>query len=340
MLKWTPIERYGEGGYAIYRVPSIVCTQAGTLLICYECRYGGDWSAMDLVVRRSEDGGETWSEREIVALGHGVDAVHNGILFADGDAVHLIYHRNYRRVFYRRSDDDGRTWSPPREITEALLPLRVRYNWTVLAAGPGHGLTTSRGRLIVPVWVSANRALITSHHPSVVTTLYSDDHGASWRCGEIIWDSADFVDPNESVLAELPDGRFMINCRHETGGDARKVGFSPDGVHDWQGFFFDEKLVDPVCAAGMAQGDGRLWFVNCAARRDEGRVRLTVRQSEDGGVSWSKRCEIAAEGGYSDIAYDPSRRTLFVVAETGRAVAGETFSFGLSVCKVPLACLN
>ncbi|HIS85907.1 MAG TPA: exo-alpha-sialidase [Candidatus Faecivicinus avistercoris] len=335
MLTHVELERFGQGGYRIYRVPSIVCTARGTLLVCYECRFGGDWSAMDLALRRSADGGETWSERVILAPGRGVDAVHNGVLFVDGEAVHLIYHRNYRRAFHQRSDDDGRTWTPPREITDALQSLRTQYNWTVFAAGPGHGLTMSTGRMVVPVWVSANRECITSHHPSVVTTLYSDDHGETWACGEIIWDAPDFVDPNESVLAELPDGRIMINCRHETGKDARKVGFSPDGIRGWEGFHFDERLVDPVCAAGIAQGDGRLWFVNCACRREEGRVRLTVRESGDGGATWPKSREIAAEGGYSDIAYDPSRKMLCVAAETGRAVAGETFSFGLSVERFP-----
>lgn len=64
-------------------------------------------------------------------------------------------------------------------------------------------------------------------------------------------------------------------------------------------------------------------------------MRLTVRESGDGGATWPKSREIAAEGGYSDIAYDPTRKMLCVAAETGRAVAGETFSFGLNVERFP-----
>ena len=156
------LENYAQGGYRIYRVPGIICTRKGTLIVCYECRYGGDWSAMDLVVRRSTDGGRIWSDRVLVASGRTIDVVHN---------------RNYRQGFCMTSSDEGQTWSEPVEMSAAYEQLRDRYNWTVIAAGPGHGLTVSSGRMIIPVWVSANRELITSHHPSVVTTLYSDEHG-------------------------------------------------------------------------------------------------------------------------------------------------------------------
>lgn len=329
-MEQTRIEEYGEGGYQIYRVPSIVCTDKGTVIAAYECRCGGDWSAMDLAVRRSPDGGLRWSQRRIIVEGRGIDVIHNAVLFADGDTVHLIWHRNYREVYHMDSVDEGLTWSEPRDISDAYAPLRKQYNWTVIAAGPGHGLVTSSGRLIVPVWVAANREDITSHHPSVVTTLYSDDHGKTWQCGEIIWGAEDFVDPNESVIAELPDGQIMINCRHETGNDMRKVGFSPDGIQGWDGFYFDGQLIDPVCCAGMTQGDGHLWFTNCACRREEGRIRLSIRQSDDGGRTWPYRKELCEKGGYSDVFYSPSKKMLYVIAETGRA-AEHTFSFGISV---------
>lgn len=329
-MKQIQLEYYQEGGYKLYRVPGIICTEKGTIIAVYECRYGADWSAMDLAVRRSTDGGQSWSERKIVADSREIDVYHNAILFADGDIVHMVWHRNYREAWYAFSTDEGDTWSEPRDITAAYLPLREQYNWTVIAAGPGHGLVTSSGRLIIPVWMASNRENITSHHPSVVTTLYSDDHGKNWKCGEIIWNTDEFVDPNESVLAELSDGRIMINCRHETGTGYRKVGFSPDGIQKWNGFYFEEQLTDPVCSAGMTQGEGILWFSNCACRQEEGRVRLTVRKSNDDGENWTNGKELAATGGYSDIFYSKTWDKLFVIAETGR-VREHTFSFGISV---------
>ena len=324
------IETYQENGYKIYRVPSILCTPRGTVIVCYECRYGGDWSAMDLVIRRSTDGGRTWSDRIMIGEGHGIDAVHNGILFADGERTHLVYHRNYRHAYHVTSMDDGVTWSAPQEITYAYDKLRARYPWTVIAAGPGSGLTTSGGRMIIPVWVSSNRELITSHHPSVVTTLYSDDHGQTWDTGEILWDAPDFVDPNESLIAELSDGRYMLNCRHETGTGVRKVGYSPDGISGWGGFYFDPAMKDPVCAAGMTQHGHTLWFVNCRCERSEGRRNLTLRRSTDDGQSWSSGLVISETGGYSDITSSPDGRTLWVIAETGRTDPNSEWTFGLS----------
>lgn len=336
-MKQLYLEKYNEGGYKIYRVPSIVCTQNGVLIVCYECRYGGDWSAMDMVIRRSEDGGHTWSDRILIFSGCEIDAIHNGILFADGDMVHLVWHRNYREAYHSCSKDDGLTWSEPRDISYAYKPLRAQYKWTVIAAGPGHGLVTQSGRLIIPVWAAANRENICDHHPSVVTTLYSDDHGETWQCGEIIWDKPDFIDPNESVIAQLSDGSFMINCRHETGNGMRKVGFSPDGISGWHSFVFEPQLIDPVCCAGMTQGDGSLWFTNCVCDRRTAkhmRDHLSLRRSDDDGKTWSAPFELDQQGGYSDVFYSHEKGMLYIAAETGRADPSNTWTFGLSVITV------
>ena len=325
------LETFEENGYHIYRVPCIVCTGRGTLLVTYEARHGGDWSAMDMMLRRSIDGGRTWSERRILAAGNGVDAVHNGILFADGGTVHFLFHRNYRRLFYCRSTDDGATWSAPREISGAYEELRARYNWTVIAAGPAHGTVLRNGTLLIPVWAVSNPREITSHHPSVVTTLYSRDRGESWHCGEIIPASEEFVDPNESILVELSDGRVLINSRHETPGQCfRKIGGSPDGISEWGGFRFEAQLVDPVCAASMVRSEDAVWFLNCRSQRNEGRIRMTVRESSDDCRSWTKELMIAPLGGYSDICYDPAARMLHAVVESGRHTQ-DKFSFDLEV---------
>ena len=326
------LERYNQNGYFLYRVPSIVATKKGTILVCYECRHGHDWSAMDLVVRRSTDGGKTWSERNYIAYGNETDVIHNGILFADGDTVHLLYHKNYRELFYIKSLDDGLTWTEPRDISYAYNTLRSHYNWTVIAAGPGHGILTSTSRMLIPVWVAKNKSNITAHHPSVVTTLYSDDHGDTWHCGEIIWDNSDFVDPNESVIAELPDGRFMINCRHETKNNMRKIGFSPDGIRCWSNFYLEPQLTEPICAAGMTYNENHIWFTHCNPDDASGaRINLCLHRSDDIGKTWKLITKLDDYGGYSDAFYDNCGNRLLIVAETGREYIANIDSFGLSV---------
>lgn len=321
------------GGYPNYRIPCIVRTDKGTILVCCECRYGYDWSAIDIGLRRSTDEGKTWSQRALVVRGHEIDVIHNAVMFADKERVHMIWHKNYRQAFYMFSDDEGVSWSEPREITGAYEALRPQYNWTVIAAGPGHGLVTSGGRLIVPVWLASNRANITEHRPSVISTIYSDDRGESWHCGEIIPAGPEFVNPSESVLAELDDGSMMICCRHETplapgaadrwdGMRLRKLGFSPDGVHGWHGLRFEPSLPDCTCSAGMTQGEGRIWLSNCP---EKDRTHLSLSLSTDGGATWRRVREVARYGGYSDIYYHPDTKAIYMIAETRPGEEAEVF---------------
>src|SRR5215204_853758 len=57
----------GQGGYALYHIPSLVVTQRGTILAWCEARNpGSDWSAIDFRLRRSSDDGKTWSEPKTI----------------------------------------------------------------------------------------------------------------------------------------------------------------------------------------------------------------------------------------------------------------------------------
>src|SRR4029079_9994367 len=79
----------------------------------------------------------------------------NPVLIAERDGpIHFLFCFEYMRCFYQRSDDDGRTWSKPREITGDFEGFRKYYDWKVLATGPGHGIQLKNGRLVVPVWIS------------------------------------------------------------------------------------------------------------------------------------------------------------------------------------------
>jgi sialidase-1 len=95
----TDIEKRGEGGFGYYRIPAIVCTAAGTLLVSYECRLTpDDWDTRAVGLRRSTDGGKTWSKRVIPGF-HDSLAVNNPVLCAlrDGRVI-FIYQLNYERA--------------------------------------------------------------------------------------------------------------------------------------------------------------------------------------------------------------------------------------------------
>lgn len=323
----------GENGYAMYRIPGLVTTSGGSLLAYCEARKssGSDWGRIDVVMRRSTDGGKTWSPMQRIAeapadarrneaalaqnLG-GDDGftVNNPVAVADrkSGVVHFLYCVEYARCFYQRSEDDGATWSEPVEITDAFAGFSQRFPWRVIATGPGHGIQLRNGRLIVPVWLSTGTGGH-AHRPSVNSVIYSDDGGDTWRAGEIAAGEFNPLNPSETAAVELADGRVMLNFRHESPGRGRAVTISPDGIGDWSPVTHDSALPEPVCMAGLHRlstvndsNRNRLLFSNPNNPLDRRRRNLTIRLSYDEGASWpvNKPLEPAFSA-YSDLTVGP-----------------------------------
>lgn len=300
------------GEYLLYRIPGLVEAPNGDLLAYYECRMGGDWSAIDVCMRRSADGGKTWSERALLASGHGRMTTNNPIMIVDEERIHLLYCTSYKQLFHRISHDNGHTWSEPVELTEQV-EASTEFFWSCLAPGPGHGIRTSGGRLIVPIWFAYNRLDIYDHHPSVVCTLFSDDGGKTWHVSKPLT-GEDIPNPNESTLAELSDGRLLMNVRNESSRMLRAIAVSEDGGETFSPMILDSSLPDPICEGTLCRkGDGLL-FVNCDSQIKEERNRLTVRCKEEIGSPWDA-LEISATGGYSDVCYSQRRDRAYVLYE-------------------------
>jgi sialidase-1 len=323
------------GGYKLYRIPGVVVTAKGTVLAYCEARKSdrGDWGSIDILLKRSTDGGKTWGDAKSIADVPGPKAknpvalaqklaepgavtYNNPVMIADrSGAVHFLFCLEYMRCFYARSDDDGVSWSAATEITaSAFDPFKKEYDWKVLATGPGHGIQLKGGRLVVPVWLSLGTGGH-AHRPSVVTTVYSDDGGKTWKGGDIcVPHTAEWINPNESAVAELPDGRVMLNARSESKANRRLVTFSKDGATGWTKPAFDDALVEPICMGSLLSlPGGGLLFSNPdnleksnaktppAPGTGRDRKNLTVRLSDDGGKTWAKRSVEAGMSAYSDL---------------------------------------
>jgi sialidase-1 len=299
----------GEDGYAVFRIPGIVVTTKGTVLAyCVGRKTPGDWADIDIFLRRSTDGGKTWEPRK--KLGDvGASTVDNPTAIVDRKtgAVHMLYQVDYARAFYMRSNDDGLTFSEPVEITPVFEEFRQEYDWNVIAPGPGHGIQLADGRLIVPVWLSTGGR---RHRPSIVSVIYSDDHGGTWHRGDVVVRTDDeFVNPSETVAVKLTDGRVMLNIRNECPRHRRLVSFSADGATGWTKPAFDETLFEPICFGSIQRFStkpeadrNRILFVNPNSG-SRARRNLTVRLSYDEGRSWPIQ-KVLEPGiaGYSDLA--------------------------------------
>ncbi len=314
-----PLWKSGENGYHTYRIPALAVTVKGTLLAFCEGRNlgGGDSGDIDLLMKRSADGGLTWSSQQVLWDDAGntcgnpcpVTDRKTGTVWllmtwnrGEDREPDIIGRKSIdtRRVFVTSSSDDGLTWSPAREITTDVK----RENWTWCATGPGAGIQLERGR-------RAGRLVIPCDHIEAETKqyfshiIYSDDHGATWELGG----SAPDHQVNECGVVELTDGRLMLNMRnYNRAVKTRQTAFSSDGGLSWGGQRFETALIEPICQAGIRRvswpGSGRtniILFSNPAS--DILRVNMTIRMSLDDGMTWPyQRALHPGPSAYSDLA--------------------------------------
>lgn len=336
----------GYAGYDTFRIPALIRTGDGTLIAFAEARKNasGDAGHIDLVQRRSLDGGYTWGELEIVwsdgknTCGNPspVYDEHTGRLLLlttwnRGDdierAIRSRESQDTRRAFVLYSDDQGATWSEAREITESVKDTA----WTWYATGPCHALQLKKGphkgRLVIP----CDYGLYPSGGGSHI--IYSDDHGETWHRG------AEYPDGNESTAAELPDGEIIFNMRvglpveeHRENGYGRLVAYSRDGGETLEGGGFEPALIEPRCQGSIVNytRKGRLTNTLLFSNpKSVQRVRMTISKSDDGGRSWEPVYLATEEpSGYSDLAVMPDGNVALLF-ETGVRRYFETIEFRL-----------
>ncbi|MFF8871584.1 exo-alpha-sialidase [Streptomyces massasporeus] len=316
-----------DPGYACFRIPAIVRTTSGTLLAFAEGRVlnCGDAADIDIVVKRSTDGGRTWGPLQVVTEGAG-DTHGNPAPIVDRGTGRILLAETYntgrtdagncvvpcdRTPHLQYSDDDGRTWSEPRDLSDEILPEHWN-SW--YATGPVHGIQLTRGkhagRLVFGVNTETwNGSRVSANHAALVV---SDDGGDSWQVGATdTWpigqDGVFRQKPSEVTLTERADGALLVSGREQDGTDLghRSQTVSTDGGDSFATPFRDlpDLYTPQVQGATLRLGDRML--LSAPADPDRRRTMM-VRSSYDGGRTWESvdRGTVVTTdwSGYSDMA--------------------------------------
>ncbi|QVL29850.1 exo-alpha-sialidase [Telmatocola sphagniphila] len=299
-------------GYKSIRIPSIILAPDGTLLAFAEGRQAErDQANNKLVLKKSLDSGRTWSALKTIADG-GDRSLNNPccVVEAKTGTLFLIYQSypagqaeysaklgagfegdNVVRNFLIQSQDSGKTWSKPVDVTRQT---KRTDNVLTMASGPGIGIQLRHGqhagRLLFPF--NDRVGMLWS-----IYAVYSDDLGKTWQCGEIAPEGIKTDAQgkklslvNEAQFAELSDGSIRFNVRRVGGTGLRKTSVSSDGGKNWSAVKDVPEQKDPTCNASIIRytdpADGkksRLLFCGPQSKkRENGKMFL----SYDEGKTW------------------------------------------------------
>jgi len=210
----------GEHRYSCIKIPVLLRTRRGTILAFAEARKDScsDFAWTDLVVKRSEDGGHSWSKLKILRSESGPGLPHTVIgnaapvQLSQSAREHplriLVPHtRNNSDVWLMFSDDDGLTWSTAQQLPNATLP-----EWAWVGIGPPGSIQLRSGRIVVPCYHGPLRANLLNNkvHGHV---MLSDDEGTSWRLASVGGFGAADKFSNENQAVELSNGSVLISAR-------------------------------------------------------------------------------------------------------------------------------
>jgi hypothetical protein len=280
-----------------YRIPSLVTSNAGTLLAITDARYQNSSDVpgvIDLFVKRSTDNGATWGNAITIKTDHGGDAC--TVVDKTTGRIFVFYaYSEFSTIFqsngnpsnpatlrsqYKYSDDDGLTWSAAVDLTADLYRPSVEKSFW---ASAGTGIQLRNGTLVVPLAVVRNDNAIFG------SLLYSTDNGATWNRAQ----NNNFIGFDENTIVELNDGRIMVNSRNHYGTGTRLVTYTDDLGTTWTPHTFDATLVDPISQGNILRYtstlDGydkdRILFSNSGNKGS--RSNGTLRVSYDEGQTWA-----------------------------------------------------
>ncbi|CAI5680076.1 unnamed protein product [Oreochromis niloticus] len=353
-LQKQPVFESNEAARRIYRIPALMYERESKTLFAFaeQRKTSDDGSGEKLVMRtgKIKEGSSEktieWSElkqvEKALIKGHRpmnpcpvYDKVNKKLFLfficvEDGITARdqIENYDNRTRLCYITSNNLGKAWSDVTDLTDKLSEIT---NWSTFAVGPGHGIQTESGRLIIPVYAycSSTCLLHCCCKPvacsfsccckSYALSLYSDDPDKSWKFGQTLQSES-----GECQMAEVYEnnGSSFIYC------NARSFCCSRvEAVSENKGFNFSKfrctKLTETKCCSGCqgsvvsfpaqeesgtAQGDPNrnkwLLFTHPTSKSRTIDLGVYLNKSPRDPKAWNNPC-IINDGlsGYSDLAY-------------------------------------
>ena len=319
ILAHTLLFQPGDYNSTNYRIPGVITAKDGSIVAVTDKRkynQGDLPEDIDIVCRRSTDGGHTWSEPYTIAQGTGYnhgfgDCVlawtndDNGLIagFVGGVGLWNSTPSNPIRSYIARSYDNGQTWTEPEDITDFIFGSNCvvpeHRTWRASFFGSGNGLITSTGRIMFVAAIRETTAQSLSNY-----AVYSDDNGITWHVS-----GRASVSGDEAKVTELVDGRILMSIRHN---GKRWYNISNDGGETWQSSTSTwNDITAPACNGDMI----RYTSVNQGFNKNRllhsvpfgsSRTDISVYISYDEGETWPvRKCIVPYSSAYSSLCVLP-----------------------------------
>lgn len=331
ILARTTLLRPGDYDSKNYRIPAVITARDGSVVAVTDKRKynNGDLPEdIDIVCNVSTDGGHTWTEPYTIVHGtgykHGFGDCALSLTNVDDEIIAAYVGgpgfwgstpNDPLRMYISRSNDNGRTWGEPEDITHFVYGTEcqdeIRKDWLGGFFGSGNGLLTSKGRImfVIAMRVNNTREAVCNY------VVYSDDNGKTWQVSEKA-----SVGGDEAKVTELVDGRILMSIRH---GGNRWYNISEDGGITWQPTTSEwTDIVAPACNGDLIRyssvndgGDKNRLLHSVPAGNS--RKNVTVYVSYDEGETWPvSRCIVPYNSAYSSLCVLPDYTIGFYVEES------------------------
>ncbi|XP_078514697.1 sialidase-3-like isoform X1 [Lissotriton helveticus] len=351
-----------EGDGVTYRIPALLYVQSTSTFLAFAERRRSpeDVDAEYLVMRRGlyKNGYVEWEGclRVDNATISGFRTMNPCPVFEERNAVLFLFFNcikegvseghqkccgNQTKLCFIESKDCGITWSPCRELTEAVTNTFPKL--ATFSVGPGHGIQMQSGALILPAYAYVAKCMCLCIFPCCPKAksfyLYSEDRGQTWRASMGIGK----YETLECEVAEIvgEDGKSMLYCNARTTGNKRVEAMCFKVGGEFKCIEKSKKLSETrsgcegstlsfLGTETLGQDPAHWLLFSHPSKRGHTDLGIYLNKSPEQSKSWSKPWVIyKGPSAYSDLAHCKDTDTFAILLECGEKTEHEGIDFCL-----------